>query len=45
MRRIIAVISLKFLRIALRHIKDLIEKAILRQQKLGGRSVNYELKD
>jgi len=28
---------------ALRDIKDLIEKGILRQEKLGGRSTNYEL--
>ena len=28
---------------ALRDIKDLIEKGILRQEKPGGRSTNYEL--
>ncbi len=30
---------------ALRDIKDLIEKGILRQEKSGGRSTNYELND
>jgi len=30
---------------ALRDIKDLIEKGILRQEKSGGRSTNYELKE
>jgi len=30
---------------ALRDIKDLIEKGILRQEQEGGRSTNYELKD
>ncbi len=30
---------------ALRDIKDLIEKGILRQDQLGGRSTNYELAD
>ncbi len=30
---------------ALRDIKDLIEKEILRQEKLGGRSTNYELNE
>jgi len=30
---------------ALRDIKDLIEKGILRQEKSGGRSTNYELDD
>jgi Fic family protein len=30
---------------ALRDIKDLIEKGILRQNQEGGRSVNYELVD
>jgi Fic family protein len=30
---------------ALRDIKDLIEKGILRQEESGGRSTNYELKE
>ncbi|MFT4857523.1 MAG: Fic family protein [Algoriphagus sp.] len=30
---------------ALRDIKDLIEKGVLQQEKAGGRSTNYELKD
>ncbi len=30
---------------ALRDIKDLIEKGILKQEKSGGRSTNYELDD
>lgn len=30
---------------ALRDIKDLIEKGILRQEESGGRSTNYELND
>ena len=30
---------------ALRDIKDLIEKGILKQEKQGGRSTNYELED
>jgi Fic family protein len=30
---------------ALRDIKDLIEKGVLRQEKQGGRSTNYELED
>ncbi len=49
MRRIIRVFSLNLRRIfcsvdtALRDIKDLIEKGILKQEESGGRSTNYEM--